>query len=161
AALVLLDKLATIELGPRDARSTLVLVAFFPASFFFSAIYAESLFLLLSVATLLAARQGRWAWAGVAGGLAAVTRNSGVGLLLPVLRMFLYGPGADAPHAPPGGAARGGPPSAGATRPWWRPRHRLTPQVLWLALIPAALAGYLAYSAVVFDDPFAPFSSQA
>jgi hypothetical protein len=46
-ALVLLYLLAEIELGPRDARGTLLLVAFFPSAVFFSAIYTESLLLLL------------------------------------------------------------------------------------------------------------------
>lgn len=146
AALVLLDKLATIELGRRDARSTILLVAFFPTAFFFSAIYAESLFLLLSVATLLAARQGRWAWVGVAGALAALTRNSGSILLLPVLLLFLYGPRADREPAEGGS--------------WWKPRYPVTPQILWLALIPLGLVAYLVYIGVVLGDPFAPFAAQ-
>lgn len=146
-ALVLLRRLAEIELGERDARGTVLLVAFFPTAFFFSAVYAESLFLLLSVGTLLMGRQGRWAWAGALGALAALTRNSGVILLLPVLIMFLWGP-------------RGDRPAPDATGPWWRPRHPLTPQVLWLGLIPLGLFGYLAYVGVVLGDPFAPFRAQ-
>lgn len=145
-ALVLLHKLAELELGRRDARTTVLLVAFFPTAFFFSAVYAESLFLLLSVATVLAARRGRWMWVGVAGALAVLTRNSGVLLLVPALLMFLYGPRAD--REPEPGRAR------------WRPRHPLTPQLLWLGLIPLALAGYLVYIGSVLGDPFAPFAAQ-
>jgi hypothetical protein len=145
-ALVLLHKLATLDLGERDARSTLLLVAFFPSAFFFSALYAESLFLLLSVAAVLAARQGRWMWVGVAGALAALTRNSGAVLLLPVLLIYLYGPREDA-QARSGGS-------------WWRPRYPIELSLLWLLLIPAGLAAYLAYCGVVLDDVFAPFSAQ-
>ena len=78
AALVLLRKLAELELGARDGRATVLLVAFFPSAFFFSGIYSESLFLLLSVGALLAARTERWAWAGVAGALALVALWAGV-----------------------------------------------------------------------------------
>lgn len=146
-AFVLLHKLATLELGARDARSTLLLVAFFPSAFFLSAVYSESLFLLLTVGALLAARRGRWMWVGVAGALAALTRNSGAAILLPVLLIYLYGPREDAPPSP-------GP------RAWWRPRYAIGPQLLWLALIPAALGAYLAYCAIALGDLFAPFSAQ-
>lgn len=146
-ALALLRRLAAIELGERDARGTVLLVAFFPTAFFFSAVYAESLFLLLSVGTVLAARQGRWAWAGVLGGLAAMTRNSGVLLLVPVAILFLWGP-------------RGDRPAPEVAGPWWRPRHPLAKELLWLALIPAGLGAYLAYVWAVLGDPLAPFNAQ-
>jgi Mannosyltransferase (PIG-V) len=146
-ALVLLHKLAALELGARDARGTVLLVAFFPTALFFSAVYSESLFLLVSVGAFLAARNGRWAWAGVLGGLAALTRNSGVLLLVPLALLFLYGPRADRAALVPG--------------PWWRPRHPLTPQALWLALAPLGLALYLGWSAIALGDALAPYHAQA
>ncbi len=79
-----------------------MLVAFFPMAFFFSAVYSESLFLALSVGCIWQARTGRWAWAGVLGGLAAAERNSGVMLVVPVVLLFLYGPREDAVAARPG-----------------------------------------------------------
>ncbi len=120
-ALVLLHKLAALELGERGARHTLLLVAFFPAAFFFSAVYAESLFLLLSVAAVLAARRGLWMWAGVAAALAALTRNSGAVLLVPLLLIFLLR------------AARATLAAAGRAASRWAPRYPPTPQLLWLA----------------------------
>jgi len=152
-SLVLLHRLAALELGPRDARGTVLLVAFFPTAFFFSAVYSESLFLLVTVGAFLAARSGRWAWAGALGGLAALTRNTGVLLLLPLLLLFLYGPRADREALPL---------SAGAGRvARWRPCHPLTPQLLWLALVPLGLASYLAWSAIALGDVFAPYHAQA
>jgi len=147
AALALLHRLVALELGERHARPTLLLLAFFPASLFFSAVYTEALFLLLSVGAFLAARHERWAVAGALGGLAALTRNSGVLLLLPLALLFLYGPR-------PGGV----PAAAPARR---RPRYRLTPQALWLALVPLGLALYLGWAAIALGDAFAPYHAQA
>jgi hypothetical protein len=157
-ALVLLHQLATLELGLRDARGTVLLVAFAPTTVFFSAVYSESLFLLVSVGAFLAARQGRWAWAGLLGGLAAATRNSGVMLLLPLLLLFLYGPRADRADEE---ARRAGVDGGGRWHARWRPRHPLTPQILWLGLVPLGLALWLGWCAVALGDAFAPYHAQA
>lgn len=82
-ALVLLHKLVELELGARFARPVLLLVAFWPASFFFSAPYSESLFLALSVGVFYAARTGRWPLAACLCAAATATRPTGVLLLLP------------------------------------------------------------------------------
>ena len=50
-ALLLLHRLVTFELDDRVAATTVVLLAFWPMSFFFSAVYSESLFLALSIAS--------------------------------------------------------------------------------------------------------------
>lgn len=131
-ALVLLHRLAALELGERDARGTVLLVAFFPTAFFFSAVYSESLFLLVSVGAFLAARRGRWAWAGALGGLAALTRNSGVLLLVPLVILFVQ-----------------------------QERHGRRVRALWLALVPLGLAVYLGYSAIALGDALAPYHAQA
>lgn len=145
-ALVLLHRLAALELGPRDARGTVLLVAFFPTAFFFSAVYTESLFLLVSVGAFLAARSGRWAVAGLLGALAALTRNSGVLLLVPLVVLFLYGPRTDLAPEPRGR---------------WLPRYEISPQILWLALVPLGLGAYLAWAAVSLGDALAPYHAQA
>ena len=83
-ALAALHELTRLELGAGAARWTVVALALSPVSFFFSAVYSESLFLALSVGALLAARRERWWWAGVLGGLAAATRSAGIVLLVPL-----------------------------------------------------------------------------
>src|ERR687894_1125891 len=83
-ALVLLHRLAELELGRRLARPVLLLLALFPAAVFFGAPYAESLFLLLAVGAFYAARTGHWAWAGACAGLASATRSAGLVLLVPL-----------------------------------------------------------------------------
>jgi hypothetical protein len=56
----------------------------FPVSFFGSAIYSESLFLLLGIASLYLARKNRWWAAGLVSVLGAMTRLVGI-LLAPLL----------------------------------------------------------------------------
>src|ERR671923_451606 len=77
-ALVLLYRLASLELGRRFASPTLLLLAVFPAALYFGAPYSESLFLLASVGAFYAARTERWAWAGAcaAAGSACSPRSS-------------------------------------------------------------------------------------
>ena len=81
AAFVLLWRLALDLVGEQAGRRGLVYLAIFPTSFFLLAVYSESLYLLLAIAAFLAARSQRFAAAGVAAGLAALTRSSGVVLL--------------------------------------------------------------------------------
>ncbi|MBA3336420.1 MAG: hypothetical protein H0T49_02520 [Chloroflexia bacterium] len=92
-ALMLLYRLVVEDFDRAVARRTLWALALFPTAFFFSAVYTESLFLLLAVGALLAARLGNWWVAGVVGLLAALTRSYGVLLLIPfaVLLIQQYG----------------------------------------------------------------------
>ena len=91
AALVLVHRLAALELGERYARPAVLVVAFFPTSLFLSAMYSESLFLALSLGAFLAARREAWLMAGVAGALAAATRSIGIALVLPLALLWWEG----------------------------------------------------------------------
>lgn len=84
AALMVLYLLGRDEVGDRLARRAVLYAAVFPSAFFFFAPFTESLFLLLALVTLGAARRERWELAGVAGALAALTRNVGVVLVVPM-----------------------------------------------------------------------------
>jgi Mannosyltransferase (PIG-V) len=86
-ALVLLHRLVELELGVRFARPVVWLVALWPASFFFSAPYSESLFLALSVAVFYAARTDRVPLAAGLCALATATRPTGMLLVLPLAWM--------------------------------------------------------------------------
>ncbi|MGB3330689.1 MAG: mannosyltransferase family protein [Thermomicrobiales bacterium] len=88
-ALIILYRLVQCDFTELIARRSLWAIALFPTAFFFSAVYTESLFLLLAVGTLYAARQGHWAIAGLCGLFAALTRNSGVMLLAPLAVLFI------------------------------------------------------------------------
>ncbi|MGZ4410648.1 MAG: mannosyltransferase family protein [Gaiellaceae bacterium] len=78
---VLLHRLARRHLGDEDARRALVYLALFPMALFLQAAYSESLFLLLALAVFLLAERGSFAWAGVALGLALLTRPTAVALI--------------------------------------------------------------------------------
>ena len=61
-----------------------ILLAVFPFSWVFSMAYGESLFLALSLGSLLAAERGRAGWASVLASLAGLTRPQGVLLIVPL-----------------------------------------------------------------------------
>lgn len=61
----------------------------FPTSYFLHIGYTESLFLMLAVSCIFAARKQRWLLAGVLGGLACMTRANGV-VLGPVLLVEIF-----------------------------------------------------------------------
>jgi len=80
-AFVLLERLARLKLDAETARRAVLFLAVFPTTLFLGAVYSESLFLLLSLAAFLLAERGRFAAAGVVGGLAALTRPVGLALV--------------------------------------------------------------------------------
>lgn len=151
--LTLLHKLTALELGPEAASRVVWLTALFPSAIFFPSILTESLFFALSVGAVYAARLGRWEVAALVGGAAALTRNTGVLLLLPIAALYLYGP------------REGGRPAAPLQRLRGRlralsPRFRVERDFAWLLAIPLGLGVYLAYSWIEFSDPLATMHAQ-
>jgi mannosyltransferase PIG-V len=128
------------------ARLAVMVTAFAPMAFFFSAVYSESLYLALSVGLFWSARQGRWAWVGVLGALAAATRSTGLVLALPALMLYFYGPRHD---RPPDFLPRG-----------LRPRYRLRRDALWLGLLPLGLILFGVGLALSGGDALAPLHAQ-
>ena len=82
-AMVLLYQLVRVDFDTPIARRTLWALALFPTSLFFTAVYTESMFLMLSVAAILCARIRKWWLAGLLGMLAALTRSHGIFLVIP------------------------------------------------------------------------------
>jgi len=95
-ALLIVSTLATIALlclftryvaethGPEVAQPAAWLLLCMPPAFILLAPYTESTFLCLVVATFLALKRQRWWLAGLFGGLASLTRQQGLALLLPL-----------------------------------------------------------------------------
>ncbi|MCI0335974.1 MAG: hypothetical protein L0226_00210 [Acidobacteria bacterium] len=83
--LISFERLARLDLPPETARRAMIYFSHAPVAFIFFAPYTESLFLLCAVLSLLMARQGAWWRAGLAGGLAALTRQQGILLVVPLV----------------------------------------------------------------------------
>ena len=149
-ALYLLHRLTELELGQKAADNAVVFLALFPTSFFFSAIYTESLFLAHAIGCVYAARTGSWWWAGALGGLAVATRSQGLVLLLPLVIMLWYGP-------------RGDREPLFARRSSWRTRYLPSPrEIAPLLLIPLGLIAYMGYIRLTTSyGLMAPFKAQA
>jgi hypothetical protein len=77
-AMVMLYKLARLDLDERDARRALLYAAVFPFAYFFGVIYSESLFFLALITAAYALRTKRWALAAIAGAAMTGTRVTGV-----------------------------------------------------------------------------------
>jgi hypothetical protein len=82
--LIAFERLARLDLPPATARVSTLLFVVAPPAFVLWAPYTEGLFLLWSVLCLLWARERRWWLAGLAGGLATLTRQQGIFLALPL-----------------------------------------------------------------------------
>lgn len=88
-AMWLLYRVARLDAGPIASRVAVLMPAFFPVGFFLLAPYTESLYLALTLAAFLFARQGRPWQAGVAGLCAGLTRAQGAFLVLPLAFEYL------------------------------------------------------------------------
>lgn len=137
-ALLLLDRLLRLEVGGATGETAGLVacaaVLLHPSSLFLSAVYPEALFLALSVACFYLARTGRFAGAGICGGLATLTRPFGVLLLLPLVWE------------------------------WWAWRSDAEDDVTrrartwsgaWVLLVPASMTAYMFFCRTVFGDPMA------
>ncbi len=88
-SLIVLYKLLIIDFSKRTVLLTITLITFFPTSFYFGAVYNESLFLLLTVLAFFNARKGNWFLASFFGMLASTTRIFGI-FLLPAFLLEAY-----------------------------------------------------------------------
>jgi hypothetical protein len=130
-ALGLLVRLGTPYLGRRRATMAAGLLVIYPFASVFAMAYTESLFLLLMVASFLAAERGHRAWAGIFLALTVLCRLQGIALILPLGIVMLRQDG-------------------------WRPHASLG----WLLLGPLAGAAFLGYIATITGTPTAFLDAQ-
>ena len=84
AALVYLARSVMLDHDAKTATRAAVYLLVFPTTVFLSAVYAESLFLVLAIAAMYHARRRDWLLAGALAALAALTRPFGAVVALPI-----------------------------------------------------------------------------
>ena len=84
ASFIVFYKLIKLDYKENVAIWSIIFLLIFPTSFFYSAIYSESLFLLLSVTAFYFARKKKWFWAGATCAFLSATRPVGI-LMLPAI----------------------------------------------------------------------------
>jgi hypothetical protein len=123
-----------IALEVRDesvARGTVLILAFFPTTFFLNAAYTESLFLALSAGSVWAMRVRKdLLLACVLAGFAAATRNVGIFLVVPLMYE------------------------------WIKDVERFRWRGVYLLLAPGGLFVYMVYLWVRFGDPLLYYTAQ-
>jgi Gpi18-like mannosyltransferase len=125
--LLYLYKLLEREYDRAVARRAIFYVSIFPTAVYFAAVYTESLFFMLTVASFYYMRERRWWIAGILGFFAALTRVEGVLLIVP---FFIE---------------------------WWSQDRTQGARAIYDlaagAMIPLGLAAYMAYLWVLRADP--------
>lgn len=89
AGLYLLYRLWIMDYGRRIVVGSILLLILFPTSYYFGAIYSESLFLFLTAASLYLLRNKSYIGAGIYAGFASATRIVGI-FLIPVFLVEIF-----------------------------------------------------------------------
>lgn len=134
-ALAWLYQLVFLDYGESVAAHTVLYLCVFPTTLFLSAFYSEGLFLACVLGAFFFARRGRWLWAGVFAGLAAIGRAPGVLVVIALACEYLQ-----------------------QKKFNWR---EIKADCLSLLLAPLALAAHLAYFKWRFDDWFVIFKVES
>ncbi|GAC1578686.1 MAG: hypothetical protein NVS3B7_12410 [Candidatus Elarobacter sp.] len=134
-ALLYLYKLVEHQYNRQVAQRATFYVSIFPTAIFFSAVYSESLFLFLTVASFYYVRERRWLTAGIFGCFAAMSRSEGILLGAPLFIEWAIA------------AKEGG---REFFRYWF---DDVVKPLIGLALVPLGLGLYMAYSWALTGDP--------
>jgi hypothetical protein len=121
-----LFRLVALDADEATAWRAVLLLFSFPTAYYLAAPFTEALFLFAALASVYAARTGRWAEAGVAGALATGTRVTGIALA-PALLVEVF-----------------------ARRAGVRDRVR---RLAWISVAAAGLLIYLAINLILHGDP--------
>lgn len=88
-ALIFLYKLIMLDFSSNIAKQSIIFLLIFPTSFYFGAIYTESLFLLLIVSSFYLARRNNWVLSSFLAIFASATRLVGIFTLPALLYQYV------------------------------------------------------------------------
>jgi len=128
AAAIVLLRLVELDYSKELAQRAVWFLFIFPTSYFLHIGYTESLFLMLALSCVFAARKERWALAGLFGALSCLTRANGL-VLIPALMV-------EAAHQ------------------YWTMR-RWQWSWLWIAVVGLGFGGYLLINKFAAGEAFA------
>jgi len=135
-SLFILYKLYRLDFKDHVSKLALLLILIFPTSFFFGAVYTESLFLLLSVLTFYFGRRRQFFLAGLCAAVASATRVTGIFLWPALLVEFYLANGKSL-------------------------KKMLNPNLVWLSLPPLGLLAYMQYQLLHTGSSIFFITSQA
>lgn len=78
-------KIVLLDYDQKIAWRSITLLLLFPVSFFYGAVYTESLYFLFATLAFYFVRKEKWLWAGLFGFLAGLSRLVGISLLIAFL----------------------------------------------------------------------------
>ena len=122
-----LHRLVALDASEDEAWRSVLLLLAFPTAYFLAAPYSEALFLFAVLASVYAARTGRWARASLFGAVATGTRVTGVALAPALIAEALAEPA---------------------------PARERARRLLWVTLAGAGLLVYLAINLIAYGDAF-------
>lgn len=139
SALILFYKLIRLDFNQKVAFASLILLVTFPTSFYFGAIYTESLFLFLSMGAMYFTRKNNFLIAGVFSLLASATRIFGLVIILfLIVEIYLKFKKKEIIIR----------------------SEELTKMIIGILLTPFGLLLYMLYLRLNFDNPLYFFTSQ-
>jgi len=124
-SLIVFYRLIRLDHKENVAIWSIIFLLIFPTSFFYAAVYSESLFLLLSLLTFYFAREKKWTASGIAGALLSATRIVGIAMWPALLYEYFK-----------------------------ENKNKITIKILPLFLMPLGLIGYAFYNLQKWGNPF-------
>jgi Gpi18-like mannosyltransferase len=138
-AAIYLYKLIRLDFNKNISMRSVFYMLIFPTSFYFSIIYTEGLFLLLTISCFYYARKKQWLTASILGFFISLTRVVGVFIFIPILIEYL-----DLDF--------------NSLKISFK---KIKKDILYLLLIPAGLFIFMLYQYFKFNDPLAFYHAKS